>query len=400
MKKTVHQVILDNRPLYFAFGAMNVVKGNIPGVHGGGRRRFMTKFQHIMALFGVFLLLLVLGSIAVNLIAAIDQLIPRVLVIVVSLLILAAIIYYTVRFLKTVKRIKSIKAHRRYASAGIDHSWSDAQTAAEDAATSVEKMVVYREFENRRTFRLYSQIIDDIAVAGQPELPLSITGEQIRYWFYDIQTDLYHETRYGPRKYGERYYTVLEMKLRRVVPHLIFDSKDANKQQLKSIYDSRQKLDALPALQDFFTVYAPQHHAVETLSFITPEVIEAMIEIRECDLEFVGDSLFCYAPLLDGNELANLRQSGFLLHSKVNDNLPTHSSQIAQTDPFARQLLANPWRSLPATIIAAVLTVALIWVGSWIYAALFGIGTFFLLYNIISTRRKNKRLVDSFLKKR
>ena len=148
------------------------------------------------------------------------------------------------------------------------------------------------------------------------------------------------------------FYTVFEAKLPRVVPHLIFDSRRTKGQQLKRLFLKAQRLpDLAVGFDEFFQAYSPQGYQIDALSFITPEVVEAMIELKDYDIELIDDSLFCYADLLSEVELAELRQKADNLLTKLNHNLTNYkdnrlvgAGRYKDITDFGSSLLKNPWR--------------------------------------------------------
>ena len=160
------------------------------------------------------------------------------------------------------------------------------------------------------------------------------------WWLYDATTIIYSDK---GMPIAERCYTVFEAKLRQIVPHLVFDGKAAKGRQFKSIYSNSQQLKGVLGAEfdRLFATYSPAHHTIETLSFITPEVIEAMQAMGGYDLEFVDNSLLCYAPLLSPARIDSFKQLCFNLHGKVNDNLRLYKPKAAEIKPFGQRLLKN-----------------------------------------------------------
>ena len=160
------------------------------------------------------------------------------------------------------------------------------------------------------------------------------------WWLYDATTIIYNDK---GAPIAERCYTVFEAKLRQIVPHLVFDGRAAKGQQFKSIYSNSQQLKGVLGAEfdRLFAAYSPAHHTIETLSFITPEVIEAMQAMGDYDLEFVDNSLLCYAPFLSPARIDSFRQLCFNLYGKVNDNLRLYKPKAAEIKPFGQRLLKN-----------------------------------------------------------
>ena len=304
-------------------------------------------------------------------------------------------IFISIKLILRSRHIKKLFKRRRYLAA-----------LGADFVTHISQTVAHSEFEGKDN-KIHFNIIDDQALIGQPVWPASVSDEKVAYRIYDFKAEIYQRSRHGRNKVTDKYYTILEIKLRKPVPHLVFDSKTANKQQFKSIYVAAQKLEAAANFDEYFTLYSPKHHSIETLSFITPEVIEAMIDLRDCDFEFIGDSLLCYAPLLDEAELVGLRQRGLLLHAKVNDNLRRYTPAVKQIDEFGRQLLKNPWRILPMTIgislLAGAFWISLIFSDFAFEVLLYALGltalAAVLIFAIIGIKRKNQQLEEQFLQR-
>ncbi len=154
-------------------------------------------------------------------------------------------------------------------------------------------------------------------------------------------------------------YTVAEIRLNRPVPRLIFDSKKARGRQFKRIYAASQQLPFDAAMEEVFTAYAPQRYEIEALSFITPEVSLAMLEMADCDIEFVGNSLICYGQLLSSDELAAFKAKCLNLHKKVNSNLIPVSRKAVKIDPWGYRLLGSPSVYRPALISGGIVVLIL-----------------------------------------
>ena len=176
-------------------------------------------------------------------------------------------------------------------------------------------------------------------------LKARVLEEGESWWLYDA-TSIIHSDKGMP--VAERCYTVFEAKLRQITPHLVFDGKAAKGRQFKSVYSKSQQLKGIfgTGFDRLFAAYSPAHHTIETLSFITPEVIEAVGVMGDCDLEFVDNSLLCYTSFLGPNHLEDFRRRCFNLHAKVNDNLRLYKPKGTEIKPFGRRLLKSYRRHL------------------------------------------------------
>ncbi len=244
--------------------------------------------------------------------------------------------------------------------------WDKKLSPQSKARRMLTKSAIYNEWdENRRVFvdSINSDIlqIDEEIIPNNRPVIAPQEKRKVDYRLYDVVFDLYRRNRGGRYKAREGYYTVFHAKLQRPVPHLVFDNKKAKGRQFKHIYLNSQRLSLDANFDDHFTTYSPKYHQIETLSFITPEVLEAMIGLKNEDVEFLDDHLFCYAPLLSRPRLASFRRQCFNLHAKVNDNLRSYGWRPQKTASFARRLAKNPLRYLPVTLACGGLVVVVVW---------------------------------------
>ncbi len=211
-------------------------------------------------------------------------------------------------------------------------------------------------------FEQQAFLIDERMIGDKLQPTMRFSGEPVLYDLYDMvftRKDWQRSSFYAGSGVLA-HYTVFRVKLRRTVPYLVFDSRQARGKHLQSVYSGSQKLSLDTNLDDYFETYSSRHYQIEALSFITPEVIEAMIGLRDCDIEFVEDNLFCYTSLPDEEELIDFRQRCLQLHAKVNDNLPRYKVQLQPAVPIAKRILKNPHRYLPSVIFHGLLFAGLL----------------------------------------
>lgn len=190
------------------------------------------------------------------------------------------------------------------------------------------------------------------------------------------------------------------------MPHLVFDNKQAGGHQFRRIYLNSQKLSLDGNFDDYFATYSPEYHQIETLSFITPEVLWAMIELQNCDVEFLDDYLLCYAPLLRHDQLATFRQRCLELHIKVNDNLSDYVERQQKTVPFARRLRKNPLRYILMILTSGALFVYFVYLTalapfdgrSFFVLAVTSLSFVYFVVKMIKEAQYNRRLKARFLK--
>jgi hypothetical protein len=198
-----------------------------------------------------------------------------------------------------------------------------------------------------------------------------LVQEQPKWRVYDAEFSFFRKTKYGRYKSKIIYYTVVEMDLQRVVPHIIFDSKIAKGKQFRFNYLQSQRVSFEGNFDDVFEAYAPQTYHIDTLSFISPEVLEALLNVADCDIEFIGNKLMCFAPLLHQKEIEDLKNRTLKLHASVDDNLDTYIDERLSgkyrreaVTEFAKELLQNPMKYLPLTILTGIGTAGLLYLSS------------------------------------
>lgn len=173
-----------------------------------------------------------------------------------------------------------------------------------------------------------------------------------------------------PRRFS---HTVFAVELQRAVPNLIFDNHIAHGKQFKSYFAGAQRISFEGNFDQLFDSYAPVDYQVDALSFISPEVLYAMVDFTiPADVEFVGGTLICVAPLVSPDMVDTYRLQCQNLYLAVNDNLNTYfdnhlSGQARRTDvhDFSRHLLRNPYADwwFPLTAYGLYIALSLVIMG-------------------------------------
>ncbi len=177
---------------------------------------------------------------------------------------------------------------------------------------------------------------------------------------YDLVFSFWSDSRLGRYVAKELYYTVFDGKLVREVPHILFDSKTAHHQQFSSMYAHAQRLSLEGDFDRYFDTYVPQAYKIDSLSFITPEVMELLVSAKNYDIELVDDRLLLIGPLTDKSDLDAMQALGQQLTASFNDNLDTYkddrlvgASRATEVTPFARTLVHSMTRQIIATVFVA-----------------------------------------------
>jgi hypothetical protein len=180
--------------------------------------------------------------------------------------------------------------------------------------------------------------------------------------------DFYRSSKYGDYLAKQAYYTVLELPLDRMLPHILFDSKSAKRRQFKNLYLKAQQLSMQGTFDQIFDTYVPQTYNIDSLSFVTPEVMEALVDAKMYDIEIVNNRLLLYAPLLDDDDLKPFVGHGKKIAKELNDNIDTYrddrltgDKRVTEVTTFAKTLLQSPSKYLFIASIAGALTIDIIY---------------------------------------
>lgn len=126
-------------------------------------------------------------------------------------------------------------------------------------------------------------------------------------WNYiDLSYCIYQQTKYGEYRAAYIYYSILVTKLPRVLPNVFFDSKSQGGRQYKAKFykDQRQSLEG--DFDTYFDTYFAEGYTIDSMSFITPDVMQALEDANEYDIEIMGDRLLMYGPVyVDANEVTD-----------------------------------------------------------------------------------------------
>ncbi len=99
------------------------------------------------------------------------------------------------------------------------------------------------------------------------------------------------------------HYGVVQIKLPRKLPHVLLDASANNwfiGSNLPIQFSGGQKLELEGDFNNYFTTYAPEGYGRDTLYFLTPELMAALVDYgKNYDFEVVDDNLFIYHKEID-----------------------------------------------------------------------------------------------------
>jgi hypothetical protein len=149
-------------------------------------------------------------------------------------------------------------------------------------------------------------------------------------WGYgEYQFKSYVQSKRG-RKYDTAtfYYAVAMFTLPRKLPNVFFDSHKTGGKEFSVLFDAAQKHSLESVFDDYFTAYFHEDYKIDSLSFITPEVMEALIAAQEYDVEIYQDKLYIYNELENmPRQLEDMWRSGDSIRQKLLNNILTYRDE-------------------------------------------------------------------------
>lgn len=239
--------------------------------------------------------------------------------------------------------------------------------------TCLRLAIVHSRTKPNRYFPAPNFPIDSHIIMSSPNYELEqvdhahlIKRKDGDWHIYDTVFEFYRSTKSGRYLAKKAYYTVFEAKIERHVPHIIFDSKTSKDRQFRLLYLQSQRISLEGNFDTYFDTYSPHTYHIDSLSFITPEVMQALIEAKDYDIELVNDRVFLYGPLLDTESIKHLQSQGIKIAAHLKDNLDTYKDdRLANREgdttvtPFARRLLKSPMKHMPVLILSGAALVGI-----------------------------------------
>ena len=95
------------------------------------------------------------------------------------------------------------------------------------------------------------------------------------------------------------HYGIMTTMLPRKLPNIFFDSAKARGRQFRFHFAASQRHSLEGDFDEHFVTYFPEGYTIDSMSFISPEVMWALRDARDYDIEIYGNRLFLYGPLFD-----------------------------------------------------------------------------------------------------
>jgi|GEM_PF-1587640 len=182
-----------------------------------------------------------------------------------------------------------------------------------------------------------------------------------RWNYIDLSYSIYTQTKNGEYKSQIVYYSVLVTKLPRVLPNVFFDSKTEDGRKYKSKFVADQLHGLEGDFDEYFDTYFAEDYTIDSMSFVTPDVMLALEDACDYDIEITGDRLLLYGPVYldaasiqDGaDKLLAILKTLQVTGKAYRDNRLPGAAAAQTVTPLGMQLKrkrASQWASLAVLI--------------------------------------------------
>lgn len=171
---------------------------------------------------------------------------------------------------------------------------------------AVDSLVISREsfaLRNNYEFSLTKQSIIgryDIAIThinGSRDEKYQNHIQSPDWEYCDFSYNYYRQLKSGEYLAGTIYYGVIFAVLPRILPNIFFDSKKARGRQFRFVFKKSQMHSLEGDFDNYFATYFPIGYTIDSMSFIGPEVMQAMIVASDYDIEIINNKLYLYGPM-------------------------------------------------------------------------------------------------------
>lgn len=198
-------------------------------------------------------------------------------------------------------------------------------------------------------------------------------------WVYaDWSYDHYEQTKNGEYKAAVIYYGVMAARLPRVMPNVFFDSKAERGRQFKAQFAANQRHSLEGDFDQYFDTYFVEGYTIDSLSFITPDVMLALEAASVYDIEIIDDQVLLYGPVyVDATRLDDMAAKLLAIQAQLAENARTYrderlpAAEGRQTVALIGMVLRRPQpRVVGATVVALATAVLYVVVYTWLKAHL------------------------------
>ncbi len=120
-------------------------------------------------------------------------------------------------------------------------------------------------------------------------------------------------------------FSIAFFKLPRILPNIFFDSKQSGGREFKYLFSENQCHSLEGDFDTYFDTYFHNDYKIDSLSFITPEVLEIVKTARNFDIEIYGDTIYLYSELQAmPRQIMEMKKLGSSIREKLLQNIMTY----------------------------------------------------------------------------
>lgn len=184
----------------------------------------------------------------------------------------------------------------------------------------------YSTVTSQEVMHFQSTVLNEMA--GQNNMQSTNFVVAPEWTYADFFYHIYGRTRSGQYIARTIYYGVMTAQLPRSLPHVFFDSQKARGRQFNLHFAAAQKHELEGNFGKHFTTYFPKEYTIDSLSFISPDVMQSLVAADEYDIEIVGDRLFLYGPLFQPDEqISDMVAKLNIIKKELLDNIRTYRDE-------------------------------------------------------------------------
>ena len=129
-------------------------------------------------------------------------------------------------------------------------------------------------------------------------------------------------------------YAVMHTSLPRKLPNVVFDSINHQRKDFRVVFDRAQRIQLEGNFNKYFATYFGIGYTIDDLSFITPEVMEALIDAHEYNIEIVHDNLLLFSQTRSDPEAELLAMSSSIqtIRKKLLNNIIVYRDDRVSPD--------------------------------------------------------------------
>lgn len=224
-------------------------------------------------------------------------------------------------------------------------------------------------------------------------------------WGYsEYQFSYSNNTKEVASYYVTYYFAIAAFKLPRKLPNIFFDSRKTGGKEFKLLFDATQVHSMESTFDSYFTTYFHDSYRIDSLSIISPEVMEVIMSAQEYDIEIFQDTLYLFSELRDMPlQIDDMQEKGKLIRTKLLNNIVTYRDEQLEYKDGRRtvSLLGLELKRSLTTYytrftLSTLMIVVLVGVYTWSVVANFQVGGLLywcLFVFAISTMVRNYRII-------